>query len=67
MDDTAIEIEPTLQLDLSPPQELRDDNFNPMGRRRFYLVRTNIEYSEVDIFGIPMEQCTFLETPRSAL
>ena len=32
-----------------------------MERRCFYLVHTDIEYSEVEIFGIPVEQCTLLE------
>ena len=48
-------------MDLSPPQDLQDANFNPVERRRFYLVRTDIEYSEVEIFGIPMEQFALLE------
>ena len=60
-DDTGIEIRTTPHVDLSPPQELQDENFNPVERRRFYLVRTDIEYSEVEIFGIPMEQFTLLE------
>ena len=61
MDDIEIEIGTTPHLDLSPPQELQDESFNPVERRRFYLVRTDIEYSEVENFGIPMEQFTLLE------
>ena len=61
-EDSVIEIQTTPHADLSPPQRHDAQEIpNPVERRCFYLVCTNIEYSEVEIFGIPMEQFALLE------
>ena len=61
-EDSVIEIQTTPHADLSPPQRHDAQEIpNPVERRCFYLVRTDIEYSEVEIFGIPVEQFALLE------
>ena len=61
-EDSVVEIRTTPHADLSPPrQEYQTEDFNSVERRRFYLVRTDIENSEVEIFGIPVEQFALLE------
>ena len=61
-EDSVIEIQTTPHVDLSPPprHDARDIP-NPVERRCFYLVRTDIANSEVEIFGIPVEQFALLE------
>ena len=62
-EDSVIEIQTTPHADLSPPQRHDTQEIpNPVERRCFYLVRTDIEYSEVEIFGIPVEQFALLES-----
>ena len=61
-EDNVIEIQTTPHEDLSPPP--RHNTLavpNPVERRCFYLVRTDIKHSEVEIFGIPVEQFALLE------
>ena len=61
-EDSVIEIQTTPHVDLSPPQPHDAQEIpNLVERRCFYLVRTDIEYSEVEIFGIPVEQFALLE------
>ena len=75
-EDSVIEIQATPHVDLSPPQR-QNRRFrlllmrtcpctgtgipNPVECRCFYLVRTDIAHSEVEIFSIPVEQFALLE------
>ena len=61
-EDSVIEIQATPHVDLSPPQQQSAQDIpNPVERRCFYLVHTDIAHSEVEIFSIPAEQFTLLE------
>ena len=61
-EDSVIEIQVTPHVDLSPPQQQSAQDIpNPVERRCFYLVRTDIAHSEVEIFSIPAEQFALLE------
>ena len=61
-EDSVIEIQTTPHADLSPPQPHDTQEIpNPVECRCFYLVHTDIAYSEVEIFGIPVEQFALLE------
>ena len=61
-EDSVIKIQTTPHADLSLPQRHDAQEIpNPVERRCFYLVHTDIEYSEVEIFGIPVEQFALLE------
>ena len=61
-EDSVIKIPTTPHADLSlPPQHDAQEVPNPVERRCFYLVRTDIENSEVEIFDIPVEQFALLE------
>ena len=61
-EDSVIEIQATPHVDLSPPQRQNAQEIpNPVECRCFYLVRTDIAHSEVEIFSIPAEQFALLE------
>ena len=61
-EDSVIEIQATPHVDLSPPQRQSAQEIpNPVECRCFYLVRTDIAHSEVEIFSIPAEQFALLE------
>ena len=55
-------IQATPHVDLCPPQQQSAQEIpNPVERRSFYLVRTDIAHSEVEIFSILAEQFALLE------
>ena len=61
-EDSVIEIQATPHVDLSPPQRQNTQEIpNPVECRCFYLERTDIAHSEVEIFSIPAEQFALLE------
>ena len=61
-EDSVNEIQATPHVDLSPPQRQNAQEIpNPVECRCFYLVRTDIAHSEVEIFSIPVEQFALLE------